>query len=64
MGDMSGPGNTLMPMEVIDLSEGWSFRQKDGVEKNAWLPVKKVPSTVHQDLIDNKLFVTSFIEEQ
>ncbi|EHY61208.1 hypothetical protein HRR83_000968 [Exophiala dermatitidis] len=61
MGDMSGPGNTLMPMEVIDLSEGWSFRQKDGVEKNAWLPVKKVPSTVHQDLIDNKLLEDPFI---
>ena len=35
------------------LSEGWSFRQADRPQ-DEWLPVKQVPSTVHQDLIDNK----------
>lgn len=35
------------------LSESWAFRQTDRTE-DEWLPVKKIPSTVHQDLIDNK----------
>ena len=36
----------------LTLSQNWWFRQTDEAE-NDWLPVKEVPSTVHQDLIDN-----------
>jgi hypothetical protein len=54
MGDISGAMVQPVPVEVADLSEGWSFKQTDDVGGNSWSPVKKVPSTVHQDLIDNK----------
>jgi len=54
MGDMSGPADSPAQMEVVDLSLGWSFKQTDHVDEDAWHPVKKIPSTVHQDLIDSK----------
>ena len=44
---------TAEPLQSIELSDGWQFRQKGG-DDSQWLPVKGVPSTVHQDLIDNK----------
>ncbi|ETI26027.1 hypothetical protein G647_02804 [Cladophialophora carrionii CBS 160.54] len=50
-----------VPLEVTDLSEGWSFKQTDDIGGNSWSPVKKVPSTVHQDLIDNKKLEDPFI---
>ncbi|EXJ83022.1 hypothetical protein A1O3_06839 [Capronia epimyces CBS 606.96] len=50
-----------IPMTVVDLSSGWSFKQADQVDESSWLPVKKVPSTVHQDLIDNDLLQDPFI---
>lgn len=54
MGDISGAVDAPVRMKVADLSLGWSFKQADDVGENSWYPVKKVPSTVHQDLIDNK----------
>lgn len=61
MGDVSGPDSTPIRVEVIDLSLGWSFKQTDDVGSNSWLPVKKIPSTVQQDLIDNKKLADPFI---
>ncbi|KIW18524.1 hypothetical protein PV08_02812 [Exophiala spinifera] len=52
MGDISKPLDSPSDMEVIDLSTGWSFKQTDDIEEKAWNPVKKIPSTVHQDLIN------------
>ena len=52
MGDMSGSDDTPTPFEAVELSKGWSFRQTDD-DNGEWLPVNSVPSTVHQDLIDN-----------
>jgi hypothetical protein len=57
MGDISGAVFEPVRMEVTDLSEGWSFKQSDQVGESSWSPVKKVPSTVQQDLIDNKKYV-------
>jgi beta-mannosidase len=37
-----------------DLSSGWSFKETDAIGNDAWAPVKKVPSVVHLDLLDNK----------
>ena len=54
MGDMAGAVGRPVRMEVVDLAVGWSFKQTDDVGENTWSLVKKVPSTVHQDLIDNK----------
>jgi len=42
------------PMAVHELSQGWQFKQTDGEE---WLSVAKVPTNVHLDLMDNKLYV-------
>jgi hypothetical protein len=42
-------------LQASELSSNWSFRQSnDEATHTSWLPVKHVPSTVHQDLIDNK----------
>lgn len=37
------------------LESGWSFRQSTSQE---WLGVKKVPTNVHLDLMDHKLYST------
>jgi hypothetical protein len=44
-------------LKVDQLSEGWSFKQSDDTSKEAWMPVKKVPTNVHLDLIDNGKYV-------
>jgi hypothetical protein len=56
MGDISGADVTALKYTSIELSTDWAFKQTDNSDPNAWLPVKKVPSTVHQDLIDNKKY--------
>lgn len=55
MGEMSSD-DMAHAFTGIPLSEDWTFRQTDRTE-DEWLPVKTVPSTVHQDLIDNKKYV-------
>ena len=54
MGEMSGEAMRALKCTSLELSEDWVFKQADNSDPNAWLPVKKVPSTVHQDLIDNR----------
>ncbi|KAK7890749.1 hypothetical protein LTR67_007958 [Exophiala xenobiotica] len=61
MGDVSGDMDHPAQMEVVDLSLGWSFKQTDDIGENAWSPVKTIPSTVHQDLIDSKKLEDPFI---
>lgn len=39
------------------LDSGWSFRQTDSHDD--WLGVKKVPTNVHLDLLDHKLYTKS-----
>jgi hypothetical protein len=56
MGDISGADMTALERTSIELSTDWTFKQTDNSDPKAWLPVKKVPSTVHQDLIDNKKY--------
>jgi hypothetical protein len=54
MGEISYPNQEIHLFETRDLSRNWSFKQADDTAKDAWLPVKRIPSTVHQDLVDNK----------
>jgi hypothetical protein len=54
MGEISGEDMVALKCTSFEFSTGWAFKQTDNSDPNAWLPVKKVPSTVHQDLIDNK----------
>ncbi|ETN46207.1 uncharacterized protein HMPREF1541_00391 [Cyphellophora europaea CBS 101466] len=57
---MSSSGQSLQ-LFTVDLKHGWQFKQTNDDSKNAWLPVKQVPSTVHQDLIDNKKLDDPFV---
>jgi hypothetical protein len=45
-------GKHVQSFSSSDLATGWSFRQTDS-KSASWLPVSKIPSTVHQDLIDH-----------
>jgi hypothetical protein len=47
-------------LQVDQLSEGWTFKQADDTSKDAWMPVKKVPTNVHLDLMDNCKYVLIF----
>lgn len=58
MGEITTFDEGVTIFQATELSEGWVFKQTDDDSDKAWLPVKKVPSTVHQDLIDNKKSVT------
>ncbi|KAF2277282.1 beta-mannosidase precursor [Westerdykella ornata] len=42
-----------MAYAVHHLTDGWTFKQTDDSGEDAWLPVKRVPTNVHLDLIDN-----------
>lgn len=44
------------------LSSGWEFRQADDDSAEAWLPVQKVPTEVHLDLLANKKIPDPFID--
>ena len=41
-------------MAVQELSTGWEVKQTD---TERWLPVARVPTNVHIDLMDNKEYV-------
>lgn len=40
----------------LPLSNGWTFKDRDDHDPDAWMSVPAVPSTVQQDLIANKRF--------
>lgn len=40
-------------LAVHRLTDGWTFKQADDEAKDAWMPVKRVPTNVHLDLMDN-----------
>ncbi|KAI5925875.1 family 2 glycosyl hydrolase [Camillea tinctor] len=44
------------------LSDGWTFRQTDDDSADAWLPVPKVPSQVHMDLLANQKIPDPFLD--
>lgn len=48
------PTRGAAAFQAVELKHGWTFKRTDDEPSDAWLPVKAVPSTVHQDLIDNK----------
>jgi beta-mannosidase len=37
------------------LSTGWSFKQSDHQNEDAWMLVSSIPSVVHQDLEANRM---------
>ncbi|KAI4656996.1 uncharacterized protein J4E79_007611 [Alternaria viburni] len=48
-------------LSVHVLSEGWTFKQGDDSAQDAWMPVKKVPTNVHLDLMDNEKIPDPFL---
>lgn len=44
-------------MTTHNLTSGWTFKQADDTSDTAWLPVQRVPTNVHLDLIDNGRYV-------
>lgn len=53
------PNPSIMtePMAVHELATGWQFRQADA-DNGDWLPVARVPTNVHLDLMANHKFVS------
>jgi hypothetical protein len=47
-----------MPLERHVLSSSWYFRDRDSDE---WLHVPVVPSSVQQDLIHNKKYISTLL---
>ena len=47
-----------MSLARHSLATGWSFRDR---ESDEWLPVPAVPSSVQQDLIHNKRYISKGI---
>ncbi|KAK1585544.1 family 2 glycosyl hydrolase [Colletotrichum navitas] len=45
-----------------ELSSGWSFKQQDDASEHPWLPVPKVPSQVHVDLLANNKIPDPFLD--
>ncbi|EEA20679.1 hypothetical protein TMatcc_000670 [Talaromyces marneffei ATCC 18224] len=43
------------------LSTGWTFKDRDSEELDAWMPVPTIPSTVQQDLIANNKLENPYI---
>lgn len=41
----------MAAMTAMELTKGWEFTQTGSEE---WLPVARVPTNVHLDLMDNK----------
>lgn len=49
------------PFESRQLTSGWSFKESGAKE---WLPVARVPTNVHLDLLDNDKYAIKFITEE
>jgi beta-mannosidase len=45
-----------MQRSRVNLRTGWSMRDADDNAPEAWLPVEKVPSSVHVDLLANNKY--------
>lgn len=45
-----------VPFASEALSTGWEFKLTEETTSESWLPVAKVPTTVHLDLLDNKKY--------
>jgi hypothetical protein len=48
------------PLTIHQLTDGWTFKQAQDEGEDAWLPVKRVPTNVHLDLIDNGKYVITW----
>ncbi|KAK1988839.1 family 2 glycosyl hydrolase [Colletotrichum cereale] len=45
-----------------ELSSGWTFKQQDDASEDPWLPVPKIPSQVHVDLLANNKIPDPFLD--
>ncbi|KAJ9655174.1 hypothetical protein H2201_008865 [Coniosporium apollinis] len=49
------------PLVFHKLDSGWSFKKTDDASDDAWLPVARVPTNVHLDLMENDVIPDPFI---
>uniref|UniRef100_A0A8H7TPT4 Beta-mannosidase B n=1 Tax=Bionectria ochroleuca TaxID=29856 RepID=A0A8H7TPT4_BIOOC len=46
----------------FQLESGWVFKQEDDSSSDPWLPVSRVPTQIHMDLLDNKKIPDPFVD--
>ncbi|CAH0014311.1 unnamed protein product [Clonostachys rhizophaga] len=46
----------------IQLESGWVFKQEDDASSDPWLPVSRVPTQIHMDLLNNKKIPDPFVD--
>ncbi|CAI7641206.1 unnamed protein product [Penicillium crustosum] len=51
-----------MQKSTRELKTGWSMKQAGDIPNECWIPVEKVPSQVHIDLIANKIIPDPFVD--
>ncbi|OLN98001.1 Beta-mannosidase B 1 [Colletotrichum chlorophyti] len=51
-----------MPSFKREISSGWVFKQGDDDSENPWLPVPRIPSQVHIDLLANDKIPDPFLD--
>jgi hypothetical protein len=44
-----------MAQSIVMLDSGWQFMETDGSHVPNWLPVGKIPTNIHIDLMDNAM---------
>lgn len=54
----------IQALSVNRLTDGWKFKQADDPTQDVWLPVKKVPTNVHLDLMEHGKYVLTGIERK
>ncbi|KAL4920550.1 glycoside hydrolase superfamily [Aspergillus aurantiobrunneus] len=51
----------MEPFQSRTLDYGWTFKDAQDDNVGAWLPVSRVPSVVHHDLLDNAIIPDPFV---
>ena len=56
MGEAPKPSTMAQALQVVDITDGWTFKQTDTEE---WMPVAQFPTNVHLDLMHNEKYTAS-----
>ncbi|KAK4632621.1 Beta-mannosidase B [Fulvia fulva] len=58
MGEAPKSSTMAQALQVVDIADGWTFKQTDAEE---WMPVSHFPTNVHLDLMHNKKIEDPFL---
>lgn len=56
MGEAPKTSTMANALQVVDITDGWTFKQTDTEE---WMPVAQFPTNVHLDLMHNEKYTAS-----